>query len=173
MGIFAVPVAAHHGHDHNEARTAQQREENKEVRQERRQGKLDDARKRICESRVKNVERIMNKAATQGQKHLEVFNKISNRVQEFYANRGLAVDNYDTLIANVSAKKVAAEVAITAVKDNTTTFNCSGENPIGTADMFSGKIRAMHVALKEYRTAIKDVLVAVKTANAARVEGER
>lgn len=163
---IAVPAFAHNGTDDensspsNRSQLAQSKAE--EVKQ-RVQGKLDEKRKQTCEKRVATINRIMTNAATQGTNHLSVFDKISERVQKFYADKGLNVANYSALVAEVNAKKAAATAAIKAVQDGKT-FSCDGDNPVGKIDAFNGQIRAMHQALKDYRTAIKNLIVAVKSA---------
>jgi hypothetical protein len=137
---------------------------------ERVQGKLDDARKKVCTARVTAIKKIMANAATAGQRHMEVFDKILARVQEFYIKKKLSVANYDALVAAANAKKAAAATTIDAVKNNVN-FDCNSGNPVATADAFNGKVKAMHQALKDYRTAITDVLKAVKQAASA-AEGE-
>jgi hypothetical protein len=127
------------------------------------QGKLDDAKKKVCNVRVTTITRIMTNAAAAGQKHLEVFNKVLARIEEFATNKKLSVPNYTALISAADAKKDAAAAAITAVKNNTN-FTCDGDNPIASVDAFNGKVKAMQQALKDYRTAIGTVLKAVKQA---------
>jgi hypothetical protein len=174
--LFALPVLAEEGSDdstQNTTKTTDPAEsENESEREkmplsdrleERMEGKLSAIKQRICEKRVNVIKNIMAKAATQGAKHLEVFNKIATRVEEFYVNKKLSVSNYDALVAEVNAKKAAAQTAIDAVKNNTN-FSCDDSNPIGKIDAFNGQVRAMHSALKDYRTSIKNLIVAVKQA---------
>lgn len=168
------PALAHENegreHSHNDF-AEQRREDRQETRaaaKARMHGKLDEARKKVCEKRSERIVSIMKKASEMGQRHLNVFTKISERVQAFYAEKKLNAANYDALKTAADAKKTAAETAITDVK-NTVTFDCNGENPSGTAEQFRAKIQAMHTALKEYRTAVKNLLVEVKTAAKATV----
>lgn len=135
----------------------------REAAKERMQGRLDEARKKACEARSKAILNIVARSAAQGKKHLDTFTKISERVKQFYADKKLTISNYEQLVAAADTKKAAAEAAIQVVKD-TTTFDCSGDNPVGTADAFKTKIRAMHQSLKDYRSAINELLVAVKQA---------
>lgn len=174
--LFALPALAHEGHGKMAAETINttQTESEREGMplseriKERVAGRLSEIKAKVCEKRLSVIKNIMAKAATQGAKHLDVFSKIAMRVEEFYTNKKLAIDNYDTLVAEVNAKKATAQEAIDAVKDADDDFSCDGDNPIGKADAFNGKVRAMHTALKDYRTAIKNLIVAVKqAANAA------
>ena len=180
--LFALPVLAKDGaddsttaetttttntstDDQNETETETERENTplSDRLKERTEGKLSAIKAKVCEKRVNVIKSIMAKAAVQGAKHLDVFTKIATRVEEFYTTKKLTVSNYDALVADVTAKKTAAQAAIDAVK-NDTSFSCSDTNPIGKIDGFNDKVRAMHTALKDYRTAIKNLIVAVHQA---------
>jgi hypothetical protein len=166
--ITAVPLMAHEGEDHSSEATTkrlsdEQRAKIREKVKQRIEGRLDAAKKTVCEKRVAVITRIMTNAAQMGTRHLGVFDKILQRVQEFYTTKKLTVENYDALVAAAASKKEAAQTAIKAVEDNVN-FDCSAENPVGKVNAFNGQVRAMHKALKDYRTSVKDVLVAVKQA---------
>jgi hypothetical protein len=133
-----------------------------EVKQ-RVQGRLDEAKKKTCNARVTAITKIMANAAAAGKRHEEVFGKILARVEEFYTNKKLTVANYDALVAAANAKKEAATAAVAAVANNVA-FDCNSDNPVSVADAFSGKVKAMRQALKDYRTAIGALLKAVKQA---------
>ncbi|MGH7196472.1 MAG: hypothetical protein ACREGJ_01745 [Candidatus Saccharimonadales bacterium] len=164
-GFFIAPVAA-------QQTERSQREEAKARVKERVQGRLDEAKKRVCANRSDKIKNIMNRAATQGEKHLNVFTKIADRVKEFYAKKQLTVANYEQLVSEAESKKAAAETAIAAVKSGVT-FDCNDDNPVGAVDEFKGKVRTMHQALKNYRTAIKNLLVAVKNTASQAETSER
>lgn len=161
----ALPLQAHNGQP-EDVRSEQEIyrpatiSQNGEVRT---QGKLDDARHRICNKRLASIQRIMTRASTQGQKHLAVFNTISTKGQEFYTAKQLNVPNYADLIVKVGDKKTAAEAAIAAIKDHTP-FDCKSDDPVGKTNSFISKVRTMHQALHDYRLAIKDLFAAIKSA---------
>jgi hypothetical protein len=175
--VVAVPLLAEEGDESATVTTKrlsdERRAEIKEKIKARREGRLDAAKKTTCEKRVAVITRIMTNAAKMGTKHLGVFDKILERVQTFYTEKKLAVDNYDEVVAAAASKKEAAVAAIEAVENNVA-FDCSSENPVGKVNAFNGKVRAMHQALKDYRMAIKDVIKVVKQAAQATesTEGE-
>jgi hypothetical protein len=164
----AVPAAAmaHEGHNHSTTAQTTASESTKT----RIQGRLDDAKKKVCNTRADAIHKVMQTAATTGQKRTDLFQKIATRVKEFYANKKLNVPNYDQLVAAITTKKQAADDAILAVKD-ATGFNCDSDNPVGTADQYKADVLAMHEAIKDYRTAIGALLTAVKT-SAVAAEGK-
>jgi predicted methyltransferase len=100
-----------------------------------------------------------------------VFSGIQARVEEFYAKKQLTIANYEALKAVAVAKYDIATEAVEAVKGSVA-FDCGSDDPVGTADAFKAKVKVMHSALKDYRSAINALLVAVKTA-ASGTEGSR
>lgn len=131
---------------------------------ERIRGRLDERHMKVCEAKSAAIKTIMQRAATQGQKNMDVFSKIATRVEQFYVNKKLKVSNYDQLLAAIDAKKTAATTAIATVKSSSGTFNCGAADPVGNVDQFKKDLQAMRQALKDYRSAINNLIVAVKTA---------
>jgi hypothetical protein len=127
------------------------------------EGRLDDIKQAVCEKRLTVIQRIMDRAGTQGTKHLAVFDKILDRVKDFYDTKNLSVANYEALVTETTDMHDAAQTAIDAVNDDTE-FSCDGDNPVGKVNVFNGEVRAMRKALKEYRTSIKDLIVGIHSA---------
>lgn len=130
--------------------------------------KLSAAKLKACENRKANINNRMTRISERATKHLEVFNAISERAQTFYTEKGKTLTNYDQLVANVTAKKAAAESVIASMTTATTEFTCDGVNPKQTVEEFRTGHKSAITALKEYRTAIKDLIVGIKSVNADR-----
>lgn len=122
---------------------------------------LDEKRQKACERVVSKVNAIRVKRSEQGTKHLEVFNKISERVQAFVTEKELTVENYDTLVANIDEKKAAVEAAIAV--NTETAFACDTASTESPLRLPRTTIEAVRDSLKEYRTAIKDLIVNVRS----------
>lgn len=191
--LVSAPVYAHDGEEHETTtktatQTQQEKERSEKAKEELRKkleaerkaavekrqdlkaaakGRLDEAKKRVCEKRVVQIKRTVGQAAQQGEKHLAVFDTISDRVQQFYLDKKLNVTNYDALVKEVEAKRANVVALIAKTKD--LKFECTDENATGKAEALKNTINALHAALKEYRTSIKNLIVAVKTA-AVKVE---
>jgi len=125
--------------------------------------KLLDARLKACQQREKAIGNIMLRMSNRGTKQLAVFTKISDRVQAFYTEKGLTLDNYDVLVAEVNAKKIEAEAFVATVKESAPTFKCDGTDPRGAANSFKENLKAQNTSLKSYRTAIKNLIVAIRS----------
>jgi predicted nucleotidyltransferase len=139
---------------------AQEMKAKLEVRKE----KLDDAKKKVCEKRQANIKKHMTNTASRGERQLEVFTKIADRVQKFYVDKKLSVANYDELVAAMESAKADVKTAVEAAKSDSTTFQCGADNPKGLADTFKGRLKVEIEALKAYRTSVKNLIVAVKSA---------
>lgn len=162
VGASGLPAYAEYNDSDERNMTTEQKSDRTIAIKERIRGRLDENRKRVCELRSDKIKGIMSRAANQGQRHMQVFTKIYERVVTFYNNKNLEVENYDQLVADVNSKKSAADQAIEFLKANTD-FDCNSDDPIGRVEEFRAKLKAMHQALKGYRTSIKNLIVAVKT----------
>lgn len=171
VGVGAVPARA------QDAQTAAEEQKttaqtNAEERKEAAQGRLADAKLKACENRQKAIQNIMARIADRGTKQLDVFSKISERTQTFYTDKAKTLENYDALVEEVNTKKAAAETAIQAIKDSSTTFACDVENPKGAIEGFKESLKAEITALKEYRTAVKNLIVGVKSVQGTTTSSE-
>lgn len=126
--------------------------------------KLTEAKLKACQARTKAITTIMKRHNDRGARILEVFTTISERTQAFYAERGTTLSNYDELVANVDAKKAAAEAALSHTQESSSAFSCEGDDPKGAANAFKDGLKARNEALKAYKSAIKDLIAGVKSA---------
>jgi len=124
--------------------------------------KLADARLDICKKRAGTINRIATKSTEQASKHLVTFQKIEQRVKEFYVSKNLTAANYDALVATIDEKEAAAVAAIAVAGE--TTFNCETTDSTEPGKVVRDLNKSKHDALKEYRLAIKNLIVAVKQA---------
>lgn len=127
------------------------------------QTRLADAKLKACQNREKAINNIMARFADRGSKQLDVFNKIAQRTETFYSDKGKILSNYDALVADVNAKKAAAQTAVDGVKSNSVSFKCDGTDPRGAATSFKDSLKGEIAALKAYKTAIKNLIVGVKS----------
>jgi hypothetical protein len=126
-------------------------------------GRLTEAKQKVCDARKKNITTLMSRNGENAQKHFNQITTISERVQKFYTEKGKVLANYDDLVADVNAKKTLAQAAVDSLKSSSASFDCSAENPKGTLDAFKVDLRSKTVALIDYRTAVKNLIVGVKS----------
>ena len=111
--------------------------------------RLEGTKLKACENREKAINNILDRIAKRGERRLDVYSAIFNRVQEFYEKKGLSVSNYDTLVADVNAKNVD--------------FKCDGSDPKGAAASFKDDLKVQIKALQAYKQSIKNLIMAIKT----------
>lgn len=136
-------------------------------------GRLEDAKLKLCENRQMVMSNIMARVADRGNRQMLVFDKISERVQAFYADKGYSIANYTELVAAVVATRTEAQTALQTMAQNGQTVDCGGDNPKADVDAFKLRAQTMRGALNEYKAAIKNLIVAIKAAaeDAATTEG--
>lgn len=150
-----------------------QKEQTSTAAREAAKSRLTDNRLRACQVRQDNIKSLMKGAADRGQRHIEQLTTIADRVEAFYTKRGKTLATYDQLVSEVNAKKAAAEAAVQAVKAAGEAFSCSGDNPKSAIQEFKTKVRTQEDAMKAFRTAVKNLIVGVKSVQGAESsEGE-
>ncbi len=125
--------------------------------------KLDDHKLILCQEHEAIVGKLMGRLSDRGQKQLGLYTSISTRIQTFATDKKLTVAGYDTMLADIAAKKAAAVTAIDKVTADKATFKCDGTDPSGMMGLFKADMTAQSEALKSYRESIKVLMVAVKT----------
>lgn len=126
--------------------------------------RLEGAKLKACEAREKRISATMAQMTKRGENHIAVFTKISDRVKAFYEKKGHTAEDYDMLVAEVDAKKASAEAAVASAQSVGDVFSCDSDNPKIASEQFREAHKAQVAALKEYRTAVKNLIVAVKSA---------
>jgi hypothetical protein len=170
--LVASPVAvlAHNGVDHSNGDTSHGEngdrsgndDKNEDGTQQNRGARLDAAKLRVCQNREKNIKGIMTRSVDRVTKQVTLFDKIAERTKAFYVDKGNVLTNYDELVAAADAAKAEATASLDDVKDSTT-FTCSGEDPKGAAGTFKTEMKELIADLKAYRTAVKNLIVGVKS----------
>lgn len=127
------------------------------------QTRLGDAKLKTCQNRERAVTNIMVRLGDRGQKQIDLFNTIAERTEKFYTDKGKALTNYDALVGDVAAKKTAAQSAVSTVKSTSVEFKCDSNDPKGVAATFKERLKAEIVAMKAYKTSVKNLIVGVKS----------
>lgn len=131
--------------------------------------KLTAKKLKACENRQASINNRTARISDRGTKHLALFTSIAERAEAFYAKKGKVLANYDALVAEVEAKKAAAQTAVDTIATSKATFTCEGNDPkLAVAD-FKANLTLRNTALKEYRTAVKNLIVGIKSVNSTTV----
>lgn len=123
---------------------------------------LEAAKLRVCQNREAAINRIQERIVRRAERHLEVFGSIAQRVEAFYVRRGLTVTNYNELVGAVNAKRAPTQTQLEALKLRVV-FSCTDNDPRGMVTTFQQQRANAITALKEFQTAVRNLIVAVKS----------
>ena len=127
--------------------------------------RLTDAKLKVCQNRERAIQKRSTQLTKLSEKMLTTFDKIATRVQTYYTNTvvptGRTVENYDGLVTEIATQKAAAQTALTTAQAAVESFTCAGEDPKGQLTAFNEQMKAVKKALKDYRTAVRNLIVAV------------
>jgi hypothetical protein len=138
--------------------------------QQKRTERLEAAKLKVCQVRQKNIQAIMARAVVRAENQVKVFSSISSRVQAFYAKKGKTLPNYDQLVAAVDDAKATLQADIAGLKAQTG-FSCDEEAPKIGVELFKTALQQVNEDLKAYRTAIKNLIVGVKSVQGDEANG--
>lgn len=129
------------------------------------QTRLQDAKLKACQAREDGIKKRSDQLTKMATNMLEKFDSIAQRVKDYYTSSvvpsGKTVSSYDDLVADISAKKVAVQTALIKAQNDVTSFNCDDNDPKGQMMTFREDMQGVKQELKDYRTSIKDLIVAV------------
>lgn len=128
------------------------------------------AQPKACQNREAAINNIMSRIDTRAQNQLTLFGTIATRVEGFYTSKGKTVSNYDQLVAAIATAKTQATTDLSTMQGNST-FSCSSSDPKGMVTAFQGYLKTEITDLQSYRTAVKNLVVAVASANGVTVSG--
>ncbi|MHB1864785.1 MAG: hypothetical protein ACYCPS_01295 [Candidatus Saccharimonadales bacterium] len=134
------------------------------------QSHLAAAQLNACQNRENAINNIMSRIDTRAQNQINLFSTIATRVENFYTSKGKTLSNYNQLVSAVNAAKTQAETDFGTLKTNST-FSCSDNNPKGMVTAFQGYLKTEISDLQNYRTAVKNLIVGVASANGVTVSG--
>ena len=93
------------------------------------------------------------------------FDKHAMQVADYYTNKvvpsGKTVLNYNNLVSDIQAKKAAVQATLTTAQTEVNNLNCQTVNPKSQVTQFKQDMQTVKRALKDYRTAVKNLIVAV------------
>jgi hypothetical protein len=125
--------------------------------------KLTTNRLEVCEKRQAKINEITRHGAAQNTRQLAVFQKIEEKVMQFATAKNITGTGVDAALAAANEKEAAALAAIEA--SQSTTFTCATTDAANPGGAIQQAITTRHAALKEYRTAVKNLIATVKQAN--------
>lgn len=142
-----------------------------EERRQQAQNRLTEAKLRACQAKEKAIKKRTERLGKLATNMQEKFEAIAGRVEEYYTAKvvpsGKTVANYNSLVADIQTKKGTVRTALAQAQGNAASFACSSDDPKGQLAQFKDDMRAVKTALKDYRTSIKNLIVAVRSVTGA------
>lgn len=134
------------------------------------QARLTGNRLDACRVHEKVLQTRLGNLIRQAENMLNVFDTISLRVQDFYKTKVLAegksIEKYDELLSEIQKKEAAVRTDLDIAQNDADAFVCDGIDPKGHLTQFRLDMQEVKRSLKEYRTAIKNLIVAIRGVNA-------
>lgn len=131
------------------------------------QNRLTEAKLRACQAREDSIKKRMEQLVKLATTMQEKFSAIEGRVETYYTAKvipsGKTVASYDSLVADIQTKKGLVQTALVQAQTDGASFSCDGSDPKGHLTQFRTDMRAVKDALKNFRTSIKNLIVAVRS----------
>ena len=126
--------------------------------------KAAEAKKNVCKNRESSIKKIIERTATNGTHHYEMITKVYDNVKAFATKKNLDAAQFAAEFAAADQAATTAKAAIETARAAGDTFNCDVAAPKSAASVFLAAKKEQAAALKAYRDAVKELLVAVKSA---------
>jgi hypothetical protein len=128
---------------------------------------LNEERVRACEANQEAIKNRMGSLTRLTANMVEKFDSISTRVQTFYTDKvvpsGENLSNYDALVAEIAAKKAIVDTDLGTAQTSVDAFSCDTDNPKEQLNTYRLNMQKVKTDLKNYRTSIKNLIVAVRS----------
>lgn len=136
---------------------------------------LDEVKLKVCEKKAENITKRSTHLVELVDKMIKVFTSIAGRVEQYYLTKvvpaGSTLPTYDALVAEIATKQNALTPLVEAAQADATNFSCTGNNPKAQLTQYRSDMQAVIQGLKDYRTAIKNLIVAVRTLKSLDLSG--
>ena len=120
-----------------------------------------------CQKREQTIQQRSSQLVRMATNMLEVFERIAQRVRTYYlivvVPSGQSLDEYSELGANINLAKAAVENSLEEAATTASSFDCSSSDPKQQLQQFRQDMKNVKGALKTYRTAVKDLIVGVRS----------
>jgi len=129
--------------------------------------KLTEAKLKACQNREAAIQKRSTQLTKTAENMLTKFDSIATRVETHYTSKvvpsGKTVSNYDALVAEIATKKSTVQKDLNKANTDAAAFSCTSDDPKGILTQFRTDMQAVKQDLKDYRTSIKNLIVAVRS----------
>lgn len=117
---------------------------------------------RACQAKEAAVKNRMESLTDLAANIEKVFDSIAKRVEDFYTASGKTISNYDALVGDIAAKKTVVDTDLANAQSMVNAFSCTSGDPKTLLNQFRLDMQKVKQDLKNYRTSIKNLIVAVR-----------
>lgn len=143
----------------------------REQRKQQAVDRLSETKLKVCQSKETAIKKRSTHMGNLANTMITKFDSIATRVETYYTSKvipgGKTVANYDDLVADIQNKKDAVQTALTQAQASANSFTCDSNNPREQALQFRKDVLTVIGALKDYRTSVKNLIVAVHSVTGA------
>lgn len=129
--------------------------------------RLTEAKLKACQAREDAIKKRIDNLSKLVTKMEETFDAIAGRVQDYYTKvvipSGKTVANYDVLVANIATSKATIQTGLDKAYSDVADFSCDSDDPKAKIATYRLDMQGVIQELKEYRTSIKNLIVAVRS----------
>jgi len=125
-------------------------------------------RQEACKQRQANIDERFQTLGDKASRYLNGFNNIFTKVQTYQTKNKLDVPNYDTLVADVTAKQAAATAAVNTLDAQSgSKIDCTATDPAQSVANVKTATQDARTALQAYRASLKALVQALLAAKQA------
>lgn len=148
---------------------AEQQKEAIEAKREEIKEKVEERKAEIdverCERNQSKLESLMPRLSNSADVQTRVLDTMYERVVGFYETGQLSVDNYEELVAEIETQKMEAADALVILSETTVEINCEQKGLGGQLSEYREGIKVVRDEIREYRTALVNLIKAMKSAD--------
>src|SRR5258708_7528567 len=136
--------------------------------------KRESKKLKFCQINEKNIKNRLSHLSNLEKNNMLNFNQIVTKKKPKYTKKflpaGKTVPNYDSLLADITAKRAAVDVALVSASSNANNFSCDTSlDPKGDITKYRESMQAVKNALHDYRKSIRNLIVAVAQAGGEKI----
>jgi chromosome segregation ATPase len=135
-----------------------------ELEQEHKSGKSAAEKTKACEAHKQGLTNKFSHITTNATNLETKIGTFLTRAETYQSTNNVTVANWDTLVAAANTAKTNADTAIANLKAVTPTLDCNSTSVASDVATFKAAAQTTRDALKAYKTAVKDVFVALMNA---------
>lgn len=127
----------------------------------------EEGQMRSCEAREEALKTRMNRLTQMATTMMTKLDGHVERIENHYTTkilpRGGELSIYDALLDEIEDKKSAVQTALAEAQTDADAFSCDSDDPKTHLKEFRENMQSVKQALKDYRTSIKNLIVAINS----------